>query len=178
MFVKLLASAALCYLAWSLVTLQINYRRASTMGIPLIRLPVDPLNVLFQVFEPHIFRLLDALPIQLPEFLHCLRRGWYFKDKADMHLKYGPIWALVTPRDIHIHLVDSEAIHQVFSRRGDFIRPRKMYGKSSTLYRLLGGSLTTLQSFWKCTALASQLQTRRIGPAIAKSLQRRSTRVQ
>lgn len=64
-FVKLLAIAALCYLSWSFVTLTINYRRASTMGIPLIRLPVDPLNVLFQVFEPHMFRLLDALPIQL-----------------------------------------------------------------------------------------------------------------
>jgi hypothetical protein len=128
---KLLASVALCYLAWSFFTLQMNYRRASTMGIPLIRLPVDPLNVLFQVFESYLFRLLDVLPIRLPEFLYCLRRGWYFKDKADMHLKYGPVWALVTPRDIHIHIADSEAIHQVFSRRGDFIRPRKMYSKSS-----------------------------------------------
>jgi hypothetical protein len=100
------------------------------MGIPLIRLPVDPLNVPFQVLEPHMFRLLDALPIQLPEYLYCLRRGWYFKDKADMHLKYGPIWALVTPRDIHVHLADSEAINQVYSRRGDFLRPRKMYGES------------------------------------------------
>ncbi|KAF2015678.1 cytochrome P450 [Aaosphaeria arxii CBS 175.79] len=127
MFVKLVVSSIFSYLSWSLVTLQINHRRASTMGIPLIRLPTDPLNVFFQVLEPHIFRLLDALPISLPECIYCLRRGWYFKDKADMHLKYGPVWALVTPRDIHVHLSDSEAIHEVFSRRADFIRPSKMY---------------------------------------------------
>jgi hypothetical protein len=178
MFVQLLAAAALCYLAWSIVTLQINYRRASTMGIPLIRLPVDPLNVPFQVFEPHIFRLLDTLPIRLPEFLYCLRRGWYFGDKADMHLKYGPIWAFVTPRDIHVLLADSEAIHQVYSRRGDFLRPRKMYGESCIRCHLSRKVLMTFQSFWKCTALASQLQTQRIGLAIARFSQHRSTRAQ
>ncbi|KAL1607621.1 hypothetical protein SLS60_002555 [Paraconiothyrium brasiliense] len=127
MFVEVLVGGVLFYTAWSILALHMNYRRASSMGIPLIRLPVDPLNVPFQVLEPHLFRLLDLLPIPLPAFLYHLRRGWYFRDKADAHLKIGPVWALVTPRDIHLHVSDSEAIHSVFSRRGDFIRPSKMY---------------------------------------------------
>ncbi|KAF2653148.1 putative cytochrome P450 monooxygenase [Lophiostoma macrostomum CBS 122681] len=127
MLAELLGGVALSYSVWSIFALQQNYRRATSMGIPLIWLPVDPLNVPFQVIEPHLFRLLDLIPFQLPPFIYHLRRGWYFGDKADTHLKHGPVWALVTPRDIHVHLSDAEAIHSVFSRRGDFIRPQKMY---------------------------------------------------
>jgi hypothetical protein len=132
MIVEVLVGAVISYTVWSIVTLQINYRRASSMGVPLIRLPVDSLNIPFTILEPHLFRLLDFLPFQLPSFLYYLRRGWHFGDKADTHLKHGPIWAHVTPRDIHLHVSDSEAIHSIFSRRGDFIRPSKMYSELST----------------------------------------------
>lgn len=134
MIIEILVGAAVCYTTWSIITLQINYRRASSMGIPLIRLPVDPLNVPFMILEPHLFRLLDCLPFELPSYLYYLRRGWHFIDKADTHLTHGPIWAHVTPRDIHLHVSDSEAIQSIFSRRGDFIRPSKMYSKSCTRY--------------------------------------------
>ncbi|KAF2188427.1 cytochrome P450 monooxygenase [Zopfia rhizophila CBS 207.26] len=127
MFLISIAAASLFYLAWSLIALEINYRRASSMGIPLVRLPIDPLNIFFQVFESHAWKILDRLPIPLPTFAQYARRGWYFKDKATSHLKYGPIWALVTPRDIHILLSDAEAVHEVFARRNDFVRPNKMY---------------------------------------------------
>ena len=127
MILEVLIALALCYSAWSVLTFQSNYRRASSMGIPLIWLPIDPLNVPFQVIEPHLFKILDLLPFHLPPFLYHMRRGWYFGDKADVHLKHGPIWAFVTPRDIHVHVCDCEAIHSVFSRRNDFIRPQKMY---------------------------------------------------
>ena len=132
MIIEVLVGAVLSYTLWSLVTLQINYRRASSMGVPLIRQPVDPLNIPFTVLEPHLFGLLDLFPIQLPSFLYYLRRGWHFGDKADTHLEHGPIWALVTPRDIHLHVSDSEAIHSIFSRRGEFIRPSKMYSEFRT----------------------------------------------
>jgi hypothetical protein len=29
------------------------------MKIPLIRLPIDPLNILFQVFESHIWKIVN-----------------------------------------------------------------------------------------------------------------------
>lgn len=133
MFVELFIGFLVFYLAWSLIALEINYRRASSMGIPLVRLPIDPLNILFQVFESHVWNLLERIPFvipYLPGWTRHARRGWYFKDKASSHLRYGPIWALVTPCDIHILVCDPEAVHDVFARRNDFVRPSKMYGGS------------------------------------------------
>jgi hypothetical protein len=118
------------YVGYSFICLEHNYRRASAMGIPLVRLPVDPLNIPFQVLEPHLFKILDLLPSNvLPNFVPYLRRGWFFFDKADSHLRYGPIFALITPRGIHVQVCDSEAIHDIFSRRLDFVRPSENYSE-------------------------------------------------
>jgi hypothetical protein len=46
MILELLGVAALAYLTWSLAALELNYRRASSMGIPLVRLYVDGQNLL------------------------------------------------------------------------------------------------------------------------------------
>jgi hypothetical protein len=132
MFFILVGSVLIAYTTWSLVCLEVNYKRASGMGIPLVRLPIDPLNILFQVVESHVWRVLDALPFKLPlpTFARYTRRAWFFGDKAQSHLRYGPIWALVTPRDIHVQVCDSEANHTIFARRNDFVRPSKMYSGS------------------------------------------------
>ncbi len=90
------------------------------MGIPLVRLPVDPLNLPC---------LLDRLPFDWGTFGRYSRRGWHFHDKAESHLHYGPVWALVTPRDIYVYVADPDAIHDIFLRRADFLRPSKMYSK-------------------------------------------------
>ena len=109
--------------------MEINYRRALTMDIPLVRLPVDPMNIAWLILEPHLWRLLDCLPVDWGTFGHYSRRGWYFHDKAASHLRYGPAWALVTPRDIYVSVSDPDAIHDIFVRRGDFLRPSKMYSR-------------------------------------------------
>ncbi len=145
MFLKLVVGLLLSYSAWSLVALERNYRRAASMGIPLVRLPIDPLNVFFQVSESHVWTLLESLPFKppLPGWARYARRGWNFKDKASSHLEYGPIWALVTPADIHVFVCDPEAVHDVFARRNDFIRPNKMYSK---LMRLVVRSIELKQT--------------------------------
>jgi cytochrome P450 len=99
------------------------------MGIPLIRLPVDPFNILHQVFESHVFGIVDRLPIQyfLPRWTLYVRRGWQFEDKASTALRLGKVWATVTPVDIYVQLADPEAIDDVLTRRHDFPRPTKPY---------------------------------------------------
>jgi hypothetical protein len=62
MIVQLLLGLGAAYLIWSLVAMEINYRRASSMGIPLVRLPIDPMNIPWVVLEPSLWRLLDRLP--------------------------------------------------------------------------------------------------------------------
>jgi hypothetical protein len=129
MIVQLLVCLALAYLTWSLAAMEVNYQRASSMGIPLVRLPVDPINIPWILLEPTLWRLLDYLPIDWGTFGWYSRRGWHFKDKAKSHLKYGPAWALVSPRDIYVYVADPDAIHDIFMRKGDFQRPSKMYSK-------------------------------------------------
>ena len=63
------------YLAWSLLSLELNYRRASKMGIPLVRLPVDGQNVLWASIEGHLWPLLDKLPINWGAFGRYSRRN-------------------------------------------------------------------------------------------------------
>ncbi|GKZ57622.1 hypothetical protein AnigIFM60653_012028 [Aspergillus niger] len=129
MILEALGLLALAYLAWSMVAMEINYRRASSMGIPLVRLYIDPQNVLWMVFEPIIWPWLNKLPINWRNysFGRYSRRGWYFADRGESHKRYGPMWALVTPRDIYINVADPNAIHDIFQRRTDFIRPSQMY---------------------------------------------------
>jgi hypothetical protein len=117
-----------CYAAWSAITLEQNYRRALTMGIPLIRIPVDPLNIPWQVIEPHFWNLVDYLQISLPRNSVLLRRGWHFRVKAKLHEEMGTVWAFVTPRDIHLNVCDADALREIYARRSDFVRPREFYG--------------------------------------------------
>lgn len=79
------------------------------------------------VLEPFLWRILDCLPVSWCNFRRYSRRGWDFDEKARSHLQYGPPWALVTPCDIYVYIADPGAIHEIFVRRGDFLRPSKIY---------------------------------------------------
>ena len=128
---------SLAYVLWSLVCLERNVRRARSMGIPVIRMPIDPMNVPWLVLEPLLFRLLDRLPFNYGSFGRYSRRGWQFKDKARSHIELGPVWALVTPREIYVWIADLDAINDVFARKADFVRPAQLYSKLRTdQYRL------------------------------------------
>lgn len=114
-------------LIWSLVALEINYRRAASMGIPLVRLPIDQLNPIWLAMGPWFWFLLDYLPFKLGTFIYHSRREWQFRDKAESHVRCGRIWAVVTPCDIYVYVADPHAIRDIFLRRGDFLRPPEMY---------------------------------------------------
>ena len=89
MVVTLFISLTLGYFAWSMITLQINYRRACSMGIPAFRVPIDFLNFGWLIFEKPVWSILNRLPIDFGTFAIYSRRGWHFKDKAKSHLEYG-----------------------------------------------------------------------------------------
>ncbi|KAJ6015100.1 cytochrome P450 [Penicillium herquei] len=126
MVLQVLALLVLTYLIWSLVAMEINYRRASSIGIPRIRMCVDGSNLLWQFSESYVWGLLDLLGLELGNFRYS-RRGWATYDKAKTHIRHGPAWALVTPRRVYVYVVDSEAINDIFQRRSDFLRPTEAY---------------------------------------------------
>lgn len=116
------------YLIWSVTTLALNYRRALAMGIPIILQPVSQLNVLWMVLESYVFRVLAKLPIGLGSFKYS-QRGWFFAEKDSSHVKYGPAFAIVTPREVSLYVADPEVFRNIYSRRTDFVRPQHMYSE-------------------------------------------------
>ncbi|KAG8169916.1 hypothetical protein KVR01_000661 [Diaporthe batatas] len=131
MILYFVLGSALGYFIWSLACLEINMHRARSIGIPLVRVPIDPVrNVLWMIIQPHVWGVLDRLPIKwssYPNFVRLLHRGWHFREKADTALQFGPVWAIVTPMSIYLHITDPQAINDVFSRRWDFQRPVHEY---------------------------------------------------
>lgn len=123
----------LVYLTWSIISLEKNYRKASSMGIPLVRIYVDGQNLLWMIVEPHLWPLLDRLPVNWGNFGRFSRRGWHFADRGGSHRRYGPIWAVVTPRHIYINVADATAINDVFQRRAHFLRPVEQYSMVDSL---------------------------------------------
>lgn len=136
MIPQLLLGLALVWLFYSSISLARNFRRAQAMGVPLIAVPVSPMNVLWIVIEPLVFRILDSLPFSVGSFGHYGRRGWHFHDKAASHVKLGDAFALVTPRETFLHICDPDAINDIFARRLDFVRPVQLYSKLSLDSRL------------------------------------------
>ena len=107
--------------------MEIRYRKASaSLGVPLIRMPVDPLNPLWMIFSPVVWQVLDLFPFNYGSFRYS-RRGWFFFDKSKTFQKFGPIWGIVTPKDVYLHLADPDATLRIFSRRLDYIRPSWLY---------------------------------------------------
>ncbi|KAJ5274063.1 hypothetical protein N7478_009188 [Penicillium angulare] len=127
MILIFLGALALLYFGWSMVMMEIHYRRASAMGIPVVRLCVDAQNLAWMILEPHVWPLLEKLPFSLGSFGRYSRRGWFFHDRGESHRRYGPVWALATPREITLIVAESEAICDIFQRRTDFVRPSIMY---------------------------------------------------
>lgn len=176
MIAQILLALGLAYQTWSLVAMEMNYRRAASMGIPLVRLPIDPENIIWLVLEPHLWRLLDHLPFSWGTFGRYSRRGWHFKDKASSHLRYGPAWALVTPAFVYIYIADPDAVHDIFVRRGDFLRPSKMYSMWSE-GPVPGSGLIELQSYWRCTDRVSRPRVGQTGHDTERYSRLHSTRI-
>ncbi|KAI1413651.1 cytochrome P450 [Hypoxylon sp. FL1857] len=130
MFIQLLLSSILAYFVWSIVCLESNVRKARAMGVPFVRLPIDSNNVLWTIVQPHVWNIIDRLPFDwslYPDFVRYSRRGWHYDDGSETHVRLGPVWALVTPVTIYLHFADPDAIHEIVTRRTDFVRPIKEY---------------------------------------------------
>ncbi|KAI1074872.1 cytochrome P450 [Whalleya microplaca] len=130
MIVQFLLSSVLAYFVWSIICLEINVRKARALDVPYVRLPIDSNNVPWTIIQPYVWNILDRFPIRwssYPDFIRYSRRGWHFADKSETHLRLGSVWALVTPVAIYLHFADPDAIHDIFTRRSDFVRPVKEY---------------------------------------------------
>lgn len=137
MILQIVLGLTLAHLSWSLVCLEINVRKARALNVPIVRLPVDPVNFLWIFLQGHVWSFLDRLPIQwssYPDFIRFTYRGWHFREKSRPAVRFGPVWALVTPVTFYLQFTDPDAINELFLRRSEFVRPVKNYSKEITIF--------------------------------------------
>ncbi|KAI3392482.1 hypothetical protein diail_5646 [Diaporthe ilicicola] len=128
MISQVLLASVLAYIIWTIACLEGNVRKAREFKVPIVRLPIDANNVFWILLQPHVWKILDRLPIRwssFPRFVRFSRRGWYFAEGAEPHVQLGPVWVLVSPMAINLHFADPDTIRDIVTRRGDFQRPTK-----------------------------------------------------
>jgi hypothetical protein len=94
MIFQVLLAVVLANLAWTLICLERNARKARALKIPYIRIPFDVTNVLWLTVQPSLWTILDRLPIQwssYPDFVRLSRRDWQFREKATQAVQLGPV---------------------------------------------------------------------------------------
>lgn len=113
-------------LASSLVSFSNNYRAAKNTGLPIVISPVERLNLAWVAFQKPLRGLLENLPFGLGSFVRYTTLSWYFEDKYRMHTEHGKVFMVVSPGMNELHSVDPDVNAQVFSRRKDFEKPKKI----------------------------------------------------
>lgn len=118
------------YASWCFLLMEENVRKARTIGIPVVRLPIDPSNVPWTAFQSVVWSVVDRLPIKwssYPDWLRLSRWGWAVFESSGIHQKYGPVFAHASPGGIYVYVADPGAAHDLLWKRKDFFRPTELY---------------------------------------------------
>ncbi|KAI0101359.1 putative cytochrome P450 [Nemania sp. FL0031] len=121
MLAFLIVNACLAYVTWTIACLEANVRKAEALKVPTVSLPIDSNNVIWILLQPHVWEILDRLPIKWSSYPRFVRFSLH--ERARIYEEVGPMWALVSLMAINIHFADPDAIRDILKRRGDFQRP-------------------------------------------------------
>lgn len=113
---------------YNILCLFANYRRASQLGVPRVCTLISPDNPLWIALQTSFPSIVDAFHLENISFLRHSRFGWEFRDRYKTHQRLGDAWVLVTPNRNWLHVVDAQAISDVFARYRDFGRCVWMLG--------------------------------------------------
>ncbi|TVY78301.1 Cholesterol 24-hydroxylase [Lachnellula suecica] len=130
MIIVLVTVSTLSYVLWTLACLESNVRKARSLNIPIVRIPIHVNSILWVVVQPLLWNSLALLPIawsSYPNFVRFSHRNWHFLEKSNPTKQFGHTWALVSPGGIHLHFSDPDIIQEILSRWRDFVRPVEKY---------------------------------------------------
>lgn len=105
-----------------------NYRKAISMGLPVVISPVSPENPLWMAFQTVFSDVLRHFPWSATSLTRHCQSSWEFYDRYKSHERYGDAWALVTPGWTWLYIADKDAIMDIFARSKEFKRPLFMNG--------------------------------------------------
>ena len=129
---------------WSLYNaycLLLNYRRASSLNVPAVWVPISPDNPLWIALQTAFSPLFKHVPFDAFSFTRYCRLGWEFHDRFKTHQRLGDAWMLVTPNKNWLYVAQAEAAFDIFSRGREFGRPVWMLGRTSCR-RVIRASIT------------------------------------
>lgn len=115
---------------WSCVALLQNYRKARSIGLPIVIEPISCLNlpcIAFIQFVRGIPALSEVRRIFAYKLMRLSYIGWQFDQGYDIHAKIGPVFTLVTPGSLIVVVADADVAHTIYAKRKDFIKPDQLY---------------------------------------------------
>lgn len=105
----ILAGILIAIITRDIVNLTIYYKKARTIGFPVIVTPVEPFQPLWALVLPLLAPILRRLPYGLGEFVDYGSFNWYFQTKNRIHRDLGPAIIVVNPGGLKIMLADGLA---------------------------------------------------------------------
>ena len=130
MLITLIILVPITWFSYNILCLVANYERASQLGVPRVCTLISPDNPLWIALQTSFPSIVDAVHLERIPFLRHSRFGWEFRDRYKTHQRLGDAWVLVTPNRNWLHVVDAQAISDVFARYRDFGRCVWMLGDS------------------------------------------------
>ena len=127
MFYALLLGVPVAWIAYTAACIVTNLRRARPLKVPVVIVPISPMNALWMMLERIFWPVADKLPFTLGNFGRYCRREWNYRDKCKTHLELGEVFVQVTPGENFLYVCEPEAICEIFGRRVDFKRPTHLY---------------------------------------------------
>ena len=122
-WVLVIGTALVLWIFSTLISLFRNYQAARRIGLPIRISPISPLNPLWFRFQGSIVPWLKCLPGGLGEFTASSYVGWPYADKYALHQKLGGAFVQVNPGVNEVVVADAKTVHEILSRRKDFIKP-------------------------------------------------------
>ncbi|SPO01746.1 related to cytochrome P450 3A7 [Cephalotrichum gorgonifer] len=128
---------SLSYFCLNVVYLGLNYRKAKTVGLPILVTPVDPSNVPWILCSSWLEPLLrKCLPFGLGHFVDYNTRDWNYDKIFALQERIGDTFIIVSPRQMRVFTANAKAADDLCRRRKDFpkavglYKPLEIFGRN------------------------------------------------
>ncbi|EMT66136.1 hypothetical protein FOC4_g10006525 [Fusarium odoratissimum] len=118
----------LAYIGLSTLQLLYNYKKAKSIGLPVLITPIDPSNVPYLLCSSFLEPLLrKILPFGLGNFVEYNSRDWNYEQIHDLQERIGDTFIIVSPKQIRVFTGNAKASDDLCRRRRDFVKAVALY---------------------------------------------------
>ncbi|KAI9164115.1 Cytochrome P450 monooxygenase calL [Paramyrothecium foliicola] len=116
------------YVSLSTVQLVYNYKKAKSIGLPVLITPIDPSNVPYLLCSSWLEPLLRRwLPFGLGNFVEYNSRDWNYDKINDLQERIGDTFIIASPKQIRVFTGNAKASDDLCRRRRDFVKAVALY---------------------------------------------------